>query len=127
MLRRFIIAIATVAALGISFGSTDVSAQWGGGGGHGGGFHGGGFRGGGYRGGGWRGGGGWGLSAGLLGGAILGGMLASPSYYGPGPYYYPAPGYVPEDAVAYCMQRFRSYDPNSGTYVGHDGLRYSCP
>ena len=79
MLRRFIIAIATVAALGISFGSTDVSAQWGGGGGHGGGFHGGGFRGGGYRGGGWHGGGGWGLGAGLLGGAILGGMLASPS------------------------------------------------
>lgn len=31
------------------------------------------------------------------------------------------------DAVAYCMQRFRSYDPSSGTYVGYDGIRRSCP
>src|SRR5450830_364869 len=93
MFRRFIIAIATVAALGISFGATDAPARGGHGGGghgggHGGGFHGGGFHGGGYRGGGWRGGGGWGVGAGLLGGAIIGGMLASPYYYGYGPYYY---------------------------------------
>ena len=84
-----------------------------------------------WRGRGWRGGGwGWGVGAGLLGGAILGGMLASPYYYGPGPYYYPAPGYVagpPGDAIAYCMQRFRSYDPRSGTYLGFDGLRHPCP
>jgi hypothetical protein len=72
---------------------------------------------------------GWGVGAGLLGGAIVGGMLAAPYYYGPGPYY-AAPGYVapePEDAVAYCMQRFRSYDPNSGTYLGNDGYRHPCP
>ncbi|MGB8185593.1 MAG: BA14K family protein [Pseudolabrys sp.] len=25
------------------------------------------------------------------------------------------------------MQRFRSYDPNSGTYLGFDGLRHPCP
>ncbi|MGC1923977.1 MAG: BA14K family protein [Pseudolabrys sp.] len=25
------------------------------------------------------------------------------------------------------MQRFRSYDPGSGTYVGYDGLRHRCP
>jgi hypothetical protein len=31
------------------------------------------------------------------------------------------------DAVAYCMQRFRSYDPASGTYLGYDGLRHPCP
>lgn len=31
------------------------------------------------------------------------------------------------DAVAYCMQRFRSYDPNSGSYLGYDGLRHACP
>jgi hypothetical protein len=88
-----------------------------------------------WRGGGWRGGG-WGLGAGLLGGAIIGGMLASPYYYGPGPYYYypgpyyPAPGYVvtpPGNAVAYCMQRFKSYDPRSGTYLGFDGRRHPCP
>ena len=89
----------------------------------------------GYYGRGWYGPG-WGVGAGLLGGAIIGGMLAAPYYYGPGPYYYgagpysAAPGYVApaqEDAVAYCMQRFRSYDPNSGTYLGNDGYRHPCP
>lgn len=29
--------------------------------------------------------------------------------------------------VDYCMRRFRSYDPGSGTYLGYDGLRHSCP
>jgi hypothetical protein len=74
----------------------------------------------------------------LLGGVIIGGLLAAPYYgyddpyyayepgpYGPGPYAY-GPGYG-GNAEAYCMQRFRSYDPNSGTYVGFDGLRHSCP
>lgn len=27
----------------------------------------------------------------------------------------------------YCAQRFRSYDPASGTYLGYDGERHSCP
>ncbi len=31
------------------------------------------------------------------------------------------------NAVSYCSQRFRSYDPRSGTYLGYDGLRHSCP
>ena len=26
----------------------------------------------------------------------------------------------------YCSQRYRSYDPASGTYTGHDGRRHSC-
>jgi hypothetical protein len=25
-----------------------------------------------------------------------------------------------------CAQRYRSYDPASGIYVGHDGRRHSC-
>ncbi|WP_424618529.1 BA14K family protein [Bradyrhizobium sp.] len=25
------------------------------------------------------------------------------------------------------MQRFKSYDPNSGTYLGYDGNRHPCP
>jgi hypothetical protein len=25
-----------------------------------------------------------------------------------------------------CAQRYRSYDPASGTYAGHDGRRHSC-
>ena len=39
---------------------------------------------------------------------------------------YGAPGYgaSPED---YCAQRYRSYDPASGTFLGYDGLRYPCP
>lgn len=31
------------------------------------------------------------------------------------------------DAVSYCSQRFRSYDPVSGTYMGFDGIRRPCP
>jgi hypothetical protein len=26
----------------------------------------------------------------------------------------------------YCAQRYRSYDPASGTYMGHDGRRHPC-
>jgi len=83
----------------------------------------------------WRGGhwhGGWGYyGAGLAAGALIGGLLASRYYYGLGPYYY-TPGYYydgPEldDAVAYCLQRFRSYDPRSETYLGFDGYRHPCP
>ena len=73
---------------------------------------------------------GWGgFAAGAAAGAILGGILAAP-YYAQGPYYYPAPGYYggyEGDAVRYCMQRFRSYDPGSGTYLGYDGYRHPCP
>ena len=35
-----------------------------------------------------------------------------------------APG---ADDPAYCAQRFRSYDPASGTYLGYDGMRHPCP
>ena len=90
----------------------------------------------GYRGG-WRGGyrRGWGpgigIGAGLAAGAIIGGALAAP-YYGPGYAY--SPGYVEVEpavpagyATAYCMQRYRSYDPASGTFLGYDGLRHPCP
>jgi BA14K-like protein len=80
--------------------------------------------------GGWRGGG-WGYyGGGFAAGAILGGMLAAPYYY-PSPYYYGDPGYyedaAPDGAVDYCMRRFRSYDPRSGTYLGNDGRRHPCP
>ena len=44
--------------------------------------------------------------------------------YDDGAYAYVAPG---EDSVAYCEQRFRSYDPSTGTYLGYDGLRHPCP
>jgi hypothetical protein len=38
-----------------------------------------------------------------------------------------APGGRDDDAVAYCSRRFRSYDPDTGTYLGYDGQRHPCP
>ena len=89
----------------------------------------------GYRGHGYHGGYGWGgAAAGLAAGAIIGVAIAANSApygygYGPG-YYAPAPAYVEGgggDEVAYCTQRYRSYDPRSGTYLNNDGNRYPCP
>lgn len=71
-----------------------------------------------------------GIAGALIGGAIIGATRPY-GYYGYGPGYY-GPAYVAPppyvgDAVAYCAQRFRSYDPYSGTYLGYDGLRHPCP
>jgi len=94
-----------------------------------------GFRGDRYHG--W-GGAGAGLAAGLAAGSALGygvyGGYDDPYYYGD--YAYDGDYYDPGDAVvvgqnatgdAYCAQRYRSYDPASGTYLGFDGLRHPCP
>jgi hypothetical protein len=32
-----------------------------------------------------------------------------------------------QQAVNYCASRFRSFDPQSMTYLGFDGRRHSCP
>ncbi len=53
---------------------------------------------------------------GLAAGAIIGGAIAGSQARASG-----------GDAVAYCSQRFRSYDPASGTYLGYDGNRHACP
>jgi hypothetical protein len=85
---------------------------------HHGGYHGGYHRG--YRGG--------GAIAGFAAGALIGGALASQQgYYGPG--YVEGPAYVEGggDAADYCLSRFKSYDPASGTYLGYDGARHPCP
>lgn len=112
-------------------------------GGGGGGWHGGGGRG-------WGGGGGF--VPGAVAGAVIGGAIAANSnaydsnaYYGGGPGYYgqqygyydqpdyydqgPVVAVAPDDgdSVGYCAQRYRSYDPGSGTYLGFDGLRHPCP
>lgn len=75
-----------------------------------------------------RGYGGAGVAAGIAGlaaGAIIGGAIASQAQ--PAPVYGgPPPGYE-GDPVAYCMSRFKSYDPGSGTYLGFDGYRHPCP
>jgi BA14K-like protein len=68
----------------------------------------------------------WGAGiAGFAAGALLGSALAPRPYY-----YYGEPTYAyepPPGDVAYCEQRFRSYDPASGTYLGYDGRRHPCP
>jgi hypothetical protein len=61
-------------------------------------------------------------------------------YYTPAPVYtvpvpgytVPVPGYavpapVDADAIAYCARRYRTYDPDTGTYVGRHGVVRSCP
>jgi hypothetical protein len=77
------------------------------------------------------------IIGGIAAGAIVGGIIANSNrgYYAPGyapapSYYAPPPAYAappPGDAVGYCMQRFRSYNPNTGTYVGYDGIERPCP
>lgn len=83
----------------------------------------------GHRGPGWRHDGGWhhrygrrhgyygnGAAAlgGLAAGAIIGGAIANSQARA-------------GDAEAYCSQLFKSYDRRSGTYLGNDGDRHSCP
>ena len=88
----------------------------------------------------WRGRHWRGYGYGFAGGLALGALGSS--YYYNDPYYYDdsyayAPnGYVGDDQYAVapagddaasCAQRYRSYDPASGTYLSYDGNRYACP
>ena len=79
----------------------------------------------------------YGFGAGLALGAL------GSSYYYNDPYYYDdSYAYAPDTYVddgqyaavpaadgdaAYCAQRYKSYDPASGTYLNYDGNRYPCP
>ncbi|HUW74754.1 MAG TPA: BA14K family protein [Methyloceanibacter sp.] len=88
-----------------------------------------------YGGRGYRRGGGYNaLGAGLIGfgvGAIVGSALtprdvyvappAQPVYragYGPAPW--------TPDWYTYCYSRYRSFNPNTGTFVGYDGYEHFC-
>ncbi|WP_328838927.1 BA14K family protein [Methylobrevis albus] len=94
--------------------------------------------------------------AGLAVGALLGTALAAPPRYAPPPVTYVAPppppvyyeappvyyqappvvyssappagGYPAYSAgwYSYCESRYRSFDPQSGTFVGYDGMRHFC-
>jgi len=85
-----------------------------------------------------------GFAAGVVGTAVAAATapLWAPGYYGYYDGYYPgyayAPGYAYGDTSgytsvpgggngAYCAQRYRSYDPASGTFLGYDGIRHPCP
>jgi hypothetical protein len=99
---------------------------------------------------------GWGgpgaIAAGIVGGAFAAATspLWAPGYYGNSPgyaygnsgYYDYSPGYaygpnygyaaaptvvMNGDSVAYCQQRFRSYNPSTGMYLGFDGQFHPCP
>ena len=53
---------------------------------------------------------------------------AGNGYYDGG-YYDGGPSYVitgQNGDPGYCAQRYKSYDPASGTYLGYDGLRHPC-
>jgi hypothetical protein len=92
----------------------------------------------------------WGGGAGFVAGLAAGSALAYGAYggyYEPNGYY--DPNYYGNDYAydggeydagypvvvgqnvggdtSYCAQRYRSYDPASGTYLGYDGLRHPCP
>jgi hypothetical protein len=62
------------------------------------------------------------FGAGLVAGALLAAPYYGYDYY---PYGYGASGYG--DADAYCVARFRTYDPATHTYIGYDGLLHHCP
>ena len=64
--------------------------------------------------------------AGLAAGALIGGAIASQQYAPPPPPYAVAPAGGDEEWLAYCSQRYRSFDPASGTYLSYDGNRYPC-
>lgn len=63
-----------------------------------------------------RGIGGAAVLGGLAAGALVGSAIAANAAAAPD-----------GNAVAYCEQRFKSYDPASGTYLGYDGERHACP
>jgi BA14K-like protein len=62
-------------------------------------------------------------------GPSYGGYGYDPGYQGYQGYDVGYAGYSASGAqdAAYCAQRFRSYDPASGTYLGYDGQRHPCP
>ena len=72
----------------------------------------------------WHGGGHWdngrwiGPAAGFGAGVVIGSLLAQPRYYAPA---------RPVYGDSWCAQRYQSYDPASGTYLGYDGYRHPCP
>lgn len=74
------------------------------------------YRGGGYRGG-YHHGGGAGVAGAVIGGLVIGGLIAGAA----------AANQRANEQAAWCAQRYRSYDPATGTFLARNGVRYSCP
>jgi len=68
---------------------------------------------GGFRGGHGHGGG---IAGAVIGGLAVGALIAGAA----------AANQEAQDHHAYCAQRYRSYDPASGTFLARDGMRYPC-
>lgn len=72
-----------------------------------------------------RGGNGGAVAAGVLGlaaGALIAGAIANQAQAAPPP----PPGTVDPRLAAYCARKYRSYDPNTGTFRASNGMRYVC-
>lgn len=72
----------------------------------------------------------YGAPGAFWGGAILGGLIGSVLRPEPPPVIVeaPIPEVVPGSPAwnAYCLNRYASFDPASGTYLGYDNLRHPC-
>jgi hypothetical protein len=88
----------------------------------------------GWRGGYWRGGpryyGGWGnpgaaAAAGAIIGLGVGAAIANSNNFG-GYEVAPPRGVAWRSHVAYCEDRYRSYNPSTDTFTGYDGRTYRC-
>lgn len=61
---------------------------------------------------------------GLLGLGVGAAIASQPRYYDEEPRYYHRTGWNAH--VDFCMDRFRSYDPRTDTYIGRDGYAHRC-
>lgn len=97
-MRKILTVLIAAAAIGVTAVATSstADARWGGGWGWHGGW-------------GWRGGWGWGPGP-FIAGAVIGGALASPYYYGYGPYYpYAYGAYGPYGSYYGCPRVWNGY------------------
>ncbi|AWM86998.1 BA14K family protein [Microvirga sp. 17 mud 1-3] len=62
--------------------------------------------------------------AGIAAGALIAGAIANSAQAQPAAP--PPPGTVSPSVAAYCAKKYRSYDPVTGTFLAHNGMRYVC-
>jgi len=68
-------------------------------------------------------------AAGIFGfaaGAILGSAMTTPRYYAPPPVYYGPPAPWTPAWYSYCASKYRSFNPNTGYFLGYDGRYHFC-
>jgi len=59
-------------------------------------------------------------------GDIVGGAIGTAGAIATAPFRAAGAGAYAMDRGDYCAQRYRSYDPASGTFLGRDGRRHPC-